>query len=171
MKRIAMIVAIGVFLILPVFASGTEEGRTITDISVSEGYEKLQYLIGEELDISGLYIDITYSDGNLEKVKVTQDMVSGFSNSALGAKLLTIMYENKACTLTVYVVEEYTYESETERPPLDGFDTGVSVKPSGSGTGAPNTVIIAVCAVVVAAVGGYAVYRVLKGRGDSECEE
>lgn len=50
---------------------------TLASINISQEYTN-QY-VGESVDIRGLYINCTYSDGSTKKIKVTEDMIAGRS--------------------------------------------------------------------------------------------
>lgn len=54
---------------------------TNIQLEMDEGYElKTQYKVGEALDLSHMYLRVTYSDGTIARVSVTPDMVSGFDS-------------------------------------------------------------------------------------------
>ena len=66
---------------------------------------KKEYNVGEELDVTGLTIKVTKSDGSEETVDATADMVTGFDSSAAGTVTLTVTYEGFTDTFDVEVVD------------------------------------------------------------------
>lgn len=77
---------------------------TLASISVTTYPKKTSYLIGEALDLTGLVLTATYSDGS--KKTVTEDYsVSGFDSSSAGTKTITVSFDGKTTTFTVTVKE------------------------------------------------------------------
>ena len=67
---------------------------------------KLEYNIGEELDVSGGVIK--YTNGGEEKlVSLTADMVTGFNSQTAGERTLIITYEDLQTTIKYTVAPEY----------------------------------------------------------------
>jgi pullulanase len=82
---------------------------TLTDISVKTPATKLSYKVGDTLNVSGLIIQATYSDGSKVDVPVTVDMVSGFDNKTASAnQTLTITYNGKKTSYTIAITEDNT---------------------------------------------------------------
>ena len=81
---------------------------------------KTSYFVGDELDVTGLSIKVTYKGSteenpNVKTVAVTKEMVSGFDSSAAGKKTLTVTYDEKiAGTYTVSVAEDSVVEITAE---------------------------------------------------------
>ncbi len=72
---------------------------------------KTTYNIGEKLDITGLIVEaVPYADSegnrpsNVE-IKVTEDMLSGFSSSTAGASTVTVKYDGKSVTFDLTIVD------------------------------------------------------------------
>lgn len=63
---------------------------TLSSISVTTGANKLDYYVGEELDITGLVVTGTYSDGSTKVEEITDQNVSGFNSSVpvIGQELI-----------------------------------------------------------------------------------
>ena len=54
---------------------------TNIELKVDEGYTlKTTYNVGEPMDLTIMYLLVTYSNGSTSKVYLTSDMVSGFDN-------------------------------------------------------------------------------------------
>lgn len=81
--------------------------KTLDSISLS-GAIKNSYVVGEELDTSGLIVTATYSDQS--SAKVTGWMVSGYDKNVVGEQTVTISYTEgtvtKTATFTVTVNEK-----------------------------------------------------------------
>lgn len=77
----------------------------VTEISIKTPAQKTEYKTGEELDLTGLTIEVVYSDGHKEDVKVTEDMVTGFDSSAPAeSRMLTITYEGQIAAYLIKIV-------------------------------------------------------------------
>ncbi|MBO4868678.1 MAG: bacterial Ig-like domain-containing protein [Clostridia bacterium] len=112
--------------------------------------EKSEYLIGEELDLSDTFLEVTYENGVKEDVRVTADMVFGFDSSVAGPQVLTVKYGGTSAAYSVYVVKEHGQSVTDEQTTLD-FDTAAETKPEEEedNGGIGKGVIIAVIAVAV----------------------
>ncbi|CAH1200584.1 hypothetical protein PAECIP111893_01472 [Paenibacillus plantiphilus] len=97
----------------------TYEGRTaaytinIVDVSIpvivdsiaikSTGH-KTQYQVGDTLDVTGLTLEVRWSDNTTTEVAATPDMVSGFdSSNAVSSQPLTVAYEGRTATYSINV--------------------------------------------------------------------
>ncbi len=84
----------------------------LTQIRVKTNPTKTKYIKGEQLDLSGLVILATYSNG------LTQDVTEGYESDpaegtileTIGRQKVTITYEGKTTQFTVIVSEEETDE-------------------------------------------------------------
>lgn len=79
--------------------------RPLAFIAISKSPEKREYLIGEELDLTGAKIVVGYPEGDFEFFELTADMVSGFDNSKSGYQILTVTYKGYTDELLVKVLE------------------------------------------------------------------
>ena len=67
---------------------------------------KTEYMVGDPLDISGLTIEVAFSDQSRQTVSVTSDMVQGFTSQQAAKKLtLTIQYGDQTTSYDVQVKE------------------------------------------------------------------
>lgn len=61
-------------------------------LEMDEGYElKTEYKVGEALDLSHMYLVVTYSDGTTARVYVTLDHVEGFDNRRVTTEPMAVM--------------------------------------------------------------------------------
>lgn len=68
---------------------------------------KLVYVVGEDLDVDGGQITITYGDETPDEIiEITADMVKNFSTTTAGSKTLKIQYDGLTSSLIEYVVNE-----------------------------------------------------------------
>src|SRR5690606_29876583 len=75
-------------------------------ISVTTPPTKTEYLVGEELDLTGLVVTATYTDETTKTVEVSKLTVSGFdSGVAEENQVVTVTYEGKTATFTVTILE------------------------------------------------------------------
>lgn len=87
------------------------EDRTVSSLSVQTEPTKLNYTRGEVLNLSGGVLLVTYSDGNITTVDMTDSAVtaSGYDPEKDGAQKITLSYSGKSTEITVYV-EVYAWE-------------------------------------------------------------
>lgn len=71
---------------------------------------KTLYLVGEELDVSGANIELTYDSGQKPSHVVKLEWCTGFDSSTVGVKTVTVTYPETNCTAT-FQVEVVTEES------------------------------------------------------------
>ena len=96
----------------------------LTGISIASLPEKTEYRLGEELDVSGLQLTLTYSDTTTRTLS-TGFTVSGYDAGKAGTQTLTVAYEGKTATFQV-TVRQLDY--------IITYDTN-----GGSGAPAPQT--------------------------------
>ena len=68
--------------------------------------EKLEYWVGQKLDLKNASVQLTFSDGTLsEQIALTADMVSGFDSAVAGEQKVTVQYQGFKSDFTVLVKE------------------------------------------------------------------
>jgi hypothetical protein len=78
-------------------------GITLTAIAVTHPPEKTDYVKGETLDLSGLTVTGTYSDGTNKPETVALSNISGYDADTTGGQTLTVTINGKTDTFTVTV--------------------------------------------------------------------
>ena len=90
----------------------TVEGPALpSSIAVTKQPDKTDYQQGEELDLTGAELTAFYSDGTMETVTITPDMVSGYDSAKIGPQALTVTYKGETTTFVVIVNEPVMPES------------------------------------------------------------
>ena len=83
--------------------------KELVKIEIAQQPTKKTYIQNyEELDVTGGKIRLTYNDETTAEMNMTTGMVTGFSNTTLGPKTLTVTYEGKKATFEVTIIEERT---------------------------------------------------------------
>ncbi len=78
----------------------------VTGISIQTPADKTSYQVGETLDVTGLRIAVSYSDGSSQTVAVTADMVGGFDSSqATDSQTLIVAWEGWTVSYEIRVIE------------------------------------------------------------------
>ena len=73
-----------------------DDKREVESIKIKTLPNKTEYAIGEALDITGLTVDVNFTDGSSDTgVKVSSGWVSGFDSETAGTKVLTVTYTDK----------------------------------------------------------------------------
>jgi peptidoglycan/xylan/chitin deacetylase (PgdA/CDA1 family) len=77
---------------------------TLEKIEITKPATRLNYTVGESLDITGLEVTGSYSDGSILIEPITAADVTGFDSSAQAAsQVLTVTYEGQTATYTVTI--------------------------------------------------------------------
>ena len=94
------------------FTTLAADGKTVSSIKMHKSPDKTVYYKGEKLDLSGGVLLVTYDDGNITTVEMTDGSVSasGFDSNKQGKQEITLSYSGKTTKLTLFV---NTYEWET----------------------------------------------------------
>ena len=75
---------------------------------------KTEYVLGEELDLTGGKVELYYQEGRIVTITLTADMVSGYDNTKTGTQQLTIKYQNTRAVYSVYVKAEEKAQDASE---------------------------------------------------------
>ena len=92
--------------------------------------DKLDYLYGESLDVSGGTIEVTKESGAIEIINITKAMVSGYNPNKLGTQVLTITYEGLTQEFSVNV-EDYIKNLKVTPPSKTSYEYGESLDLTG----------------------------------------
>ena len=76
---------------------------TTTGIKLNSDNAKKTYTEGDTLDVNGLTLTVSKSDGSKVMVDVTASMVTGFDGSKTGKQTLTVTYEGFTATYDIEV--------------------------------------------------------------------
>lgn len=91
--------------------------RGIKSVSINSTEYKTSYYVGAKLDVTGLTIEVEYTDGFKETVAVTADMISGFTSAEAVEQLtLTITYEGASTTFNVEI-KDIPGVTDTDKDP------------------------------------------------------
>jgi hypothetical protein len=78
-------------------------GPSLVSISITRFPSKTAYEWGEELDISGLEVAGTYSDGSVRIEDVSRDNIRGYNRAMEGIQTLTVSIQGKTAVFEVIV--------------------------------------------------------------------
>lgn len=79
--------------------------KSVSSIMVSTLPDKTEYIQNQDtLDVTGGKITVYYNDGTNEIINLTSNMVSGFDNSTVGTKTLTVTYGGKSTSYKIEIV-------------------------------------------------------------------
>lgn len=67
---------------------------------------KLEYIEGQELDLTGASILLTYNDSSSKTISIIKDMISGYDNSKIGKQVVNVTYQNQSATFEVNVIKK-----------------------------------------------------------------
>jgi hypothetical protein len=87
----------------------------LDSITVTSPPKQTEYYTGEEIDLTGLVVSGTWSDGSTAQVNITKNNISGYDITRNGDQNVTVLYSRKTTTFPV----TYTaFEAlSVDRPP------------------------------------------------------
>ena len=126
--------------------SGEEEHAAPLSIAVTTVPGKVEYAVGDALDVTGGEITVYYEGDDTHTVAMTPDMVTGFDSATPGQKTLTVTYEAFTASYDVVVLEPVAgvdLDDQSLGTTLSILDGRLSVEDSaGTGTIDGDTVKI-----------------------------
>ncbi|MCL6572441.1 MAG: InlB B-repeat-containing protein, partial [Bacillus sp. (in: Bacteria)] len=78
------------------------------DVSIASLPEKLQYIQGVQLDLTGGKLSVKTNHGNTKEVEITKDMVSGYDPEWTGNHSIKVTYEGLSTTFSISIKAKYT---------------------------------------------------------------
>ncbi len=81
-----------------------------SSIKISTDPIKTVYLVGEDLDVSGARLELTYESGQRLPDVIKTEWCTGFDSKKVGTKTVTVTYPETSCTAT-FTVEVVTEDS------------------------------------------------------------
>ena len=89
-------------------AEPTEPAGDIVDLTIATEPAKLDYVQGEDLDLTGLVMNAVYENGFTAQIPATdaECTVSGYDAQQVGEQTVTVSYGGQSVTFTVTVTEK-----------------------------------------------------------------
>lgn len=78
--------------------------KTLAGIKISKQPAKIEYAEGVSIDLTGMEVVGTYSDGTTSPVTVTKDNISGFDSKKIGSQTVTVTLEGKTASFAVNII-------------------------------------------------------------------
>lgn len=82
----------------------TVQTDVVVSIEVTTPPDKVEYVVSQDLDLTGMVVTATYGSGKSEVV--TEFTVSGFDSSSIGRKTVTVAFEGVTTTFTVDIIAD-----------------------------------------------------------------
>ena len=94
----------------------TVNEKTLSSISVKTKPSKTTYKQGENLNLAGGQLTLTYNNNTTETVNMTDSKVttSGFDSTTAGTKTITVSYERKTTTFDINIIQNINYEENED---------------------------------------------------------
>jgi hypothetical protein len=129
-KRLFLLLALTAIL-LPSAAFAASADASLMNVSLYSRPERVEYLKGGTLDLTGAKLLAVYDDGTVT-VDITADMLGAFSLAATGTKTIEVTYGGFTVSFEVEVVENYVAELTVKTKPskLD-YKTGEELSLTG----------------------------------------
>jgi hypothetical protein len=103
----------------------TPDVKTVTGIAITAYPDKTAYFLGEDLNLSGMVVKATFSDGSY--APVTGYTASGYDKTQEGSQTITVRYKEKTTTFIVTVIDPNKAATPTANPPAGKVANGTSV--------------------------------------------
>ena len=78
--------------------------KKVTKVEIISLPDKTVYGLGEDLDLTGLEVEATYTDDSKRIIENTALEITGFDSSELGDKAVTVTYFEKSATFDVNII-------------------------------------------------------------------
>ena len=115
-KKLLFLLVLAMVLTLALASCSNKE---VTNIEIIDGTFRYEYEVGETVDLSGLKVKASYSDGSYRELTADKLELGSIDTSTVGTKQFTIKYEGKTLTIDVSVVRELT--NNTPEVTLEGI--------------------------------------------------
>lgn len=89
---------------------------TIQSLKISKLPDKVEYIVGEALDLTGLKVTATWASGVSEQI--TDYTVTGFDSSSVGEKTITIEYNGATDVFVIEVINNRVISIEITHQPV-----------------------------------------------------
>ncbi|MBQ3920531.1 MAG: bacterial Ig-like domain-containing protein, partial [Oscillospiraceae bacterium] len=80
----------------------TVTADAVRTVAVTGTFKKI-YFIGDDIDLTGAKLNVTYNSGKTASVDVTSAMVSGFNTQTAGTRTVTVTYGGKSTAYSITV--------------------------------------------------------------------
>lgn len=77
--------------------------KKISSVKVTDSSFKTEYTEGEDLDLTGIKLQVSYSDGTVETIGKDDVVVTGFNKDKTGEQVVTLTYKGVPATVKVVV--------------------------------------------------------------------
>ncbi|WP_373484358.1 lectin like domain-containing protein [Acetobacterium sp.] len=125
-------------LCIKAFTEGIQPAR-LENIVITNPASKLIYNTGEALDISGLQVSGTYSDGSTKVETITTENITGFSSeSPASNQVLSVTVNGKTVTYTVQIIASVVLGDVDVNGLVQAYDALLALRiATGNKTGTP----------------------------------
>ena len=104
MKKFSISLLCCLILCLGVFAfGGCNNLPSVQNISIATTPTKTSYLIGEQLDLTGGILKVTYNDGSTTTLPLSVATPNQYNFNSAGEKIITVSFQQKTTTFGVSV--------------------------------------------------------------------
>lgn len=85
-----------------------KESEKNVDLAITTSPNKVNYFLGEDLDLSGAFVTLTTNHGNQLEKPITEEMVSGYYPNQKGTQSVRVSYEGMAEYFMITVQAKFT---------------------------------------------------------------
>lgn len=104
MKKFVLVFLM-VFSLFGLAACAGEAEKEIDYLDIVSNPDKVEYNVGDELDLTGLDLRIVYTDETELDLALADVEVTGFDTNTIGEQTITVTYEDVSATFTVTVFD------------------------------------------------------------------
>ena len=106
-------------------SGGSATGKTVSSVAIETAPSRNEYSMDDKWvipDLRGGTMRITYSDNSSQVVDITRNMISGYSNTSVGSKTVTVTVGGKSATFSVYIRESDYVEPDKYLVTFKNYD-------------------------------------------------
>ena len=105
MKKFVLPILIAcVLLATSLVVVGCGKGDAVVGIEINTMPNKVNYYVGEDLDVTGSSLSVIHANGKVDVVSLMHGMISRFDSSSLGRKTLVVTYKSGNTEYTTTMV-------------------------------------------------------------------
>lgn len=102
-RRLSLYLAVGLSLLVSTTAFAEVKDKPVVDIKLLSSPQRTVYDVGEDVDLYGMKVQVTFNDGEIYTASYTDLVVEGYNSQQEGSQLILARYGNYTVPFSVMV--------------------------------------------------------------------